>query len=87
MSTQITDDKECPTFLLDAGEKLRVPETCRELRPTKLHIFPEGTIKNEPSFAIELKDGYGYTFYAQISLEKFLPAFNKAMEVKLYGKL
>lgn len=83
MSTRITNDDECPTTLLSPGQIIGInPMTgAAQITPRELFIIPEGTVKDEPSFAFIMKDRQGFTYVAQISYEKMLPAIEKAAEI------
>ena len=40
-----------------------------EMKPIEIHLKEDGSVKDEPSFAIVMKNVFGAVVYGQISLE------------------
>lgn len=71
-------------FLLKKGQSLELPRGMIQLRPTGLYVFPEGSVTNEMSFALELSvDDKTPVVLAQISARMLLEALPKELLDKL----
>lgn len=67
-----------------SGEKIMYPSEkfgC-QLKPTKLYVFPEGTVDNQVSLTLELEGPGGRIFVAQISLKMLLKGIEAGQDVE-----
>jgi hypothetical protein len=57
------------------GEKINT-DFRREMRPVEIYIKPDGSLTDEPSFAMVMEDVDGGRYIGQLSLAMFQPAID-----------
>jgi hypothetical protein len=79
--TVVSDHPECPTYLWKASSpiELYLP-VVSEIRPVEIHVIPDGSIDNKPSFCLVLETQVGACVAAQIDFETLWPAIEAAIK-------
>lgn len=75
-------EKNFDVVVWEKGESMDFNHCIGQLLPTELHIKPDGTLEDKPSFAFLLQDGDGRKWCAQLSERMLKAGLNKAMEMK-----
>lgn len=83
MKTIIHQDDEVTTYRVEKGEQVHIDAPIAvELSLVAIHMKPDGTLSEQPSFVFEMKGPAPVMFVAQISLDKIWPAIEAAIKSK-----
>lgn len=83
MKKQLNTDDECPCFLWERGDQMDFTDrnVLAELSPSEVHVLPDGSVTNEPTFCFLVPAPAGGSYaLMQISLKKLLPAISAAVK-------
>lgn len=53
-----------------------------QIKPVKLFILPTGSVSNKPSYTLMMTDLYGGHWFAQITHQMILDAYNEFKQIK-----
>lgn len=78
--------KDFEVIRLQPGQSVQAEASAGQLKPVRLWIFPHGATDNTPSYAWELVDIFGHTYFAQITDNMLKDAIIAAGELRVLSQ-